>query len=60
MNDYIIIRNIAEGGQGVATLAAKKDGETVVIKSVVCDTLKGANFALSEVHAHYSHGRVDA
>jgi hypothetical protein len=49
MNDYIIIKNLAEGGQGIATLAATKERDTVVIKSVLCDTLKGANFALSEV-----------
>ena len=49
MNDYLTVKVLAEGGQGVATLATNKDGEKVVIKSVVCDTLKSANFALSEV-----------
>ena len=49
MDEYFTIKNLAEGGQGIATLASRTDGETVVIKSVVCETLKAANFALSEV-----------
>ncbi len=49
MDEYFTIKNLAEGGQGVATLASRTNGESVVIKSVVCETLKAANFALSEV-----------
>ena len=55
MDEYIPIKNLAEGGQGVATLASNTNGETVVIKSVVCETLKAANFALSEVLLFVTH-----
>ena len=48
MDHYRIIKDLAKGGQGVARLASNLRGETVVVKSVVCDTVRGANVALCE------------